>query len=291
MEYKKENNDIDNAQNVVSKNEISFLDIWKIFVRRKWLFIGFFIVVLAAGLAVTFSTSPLYKTSSNLKFSNVFYDENLYRYFPVESDEIGIYAPGMKSTELENSNLDKYALKMRSDEIIGQVIQQLGISSGIKEVNDSITVIQDKGKRVFAVEVTNPDPQAAYNINQKLFEVFVSEINSGKALEAILVNIENEISGIDEELKIISNEKKDLNDFNISSKLFILNNLEEMKYNLEKNKEILEKKVEITKEPGVPDSPFNLDYKKNIFIVVFAAIMLGLIAVYLPELFIRKKDK
>lgn len=270
------------------KNEITFMDILKVFVKRKWLFIGFFIIVLVAGLAVTFSISPLYKTSSNLKFSNIFYDENLYRYFPVESAELGIYAPGMKSTELENSNLDKYAVKMRSDEIISQVIQELGLSLSVKEVNNLITVVQDKGKRVFQVEVSSPNPQMAYDLNKTLFDVFVKEVNSGKTLEDLLNKIELQVNEIKKEISDAKTENDSIKEVDIYSKSLILSNLEEMRYNLKNNKDIIAKKVEITKEPTIPDRPYNLDYKKNIFIAIFAALMVGLIAVYLPEIFTRR---
>lgn len=270
------------------KNEITFKDILKVFVKRKWLFIGFFIIVLVAGLAVTFSISPLYKTSSNLKFSNIFYDENLYRYFPVESAELGIYAPGMKSTELENSNLDKYAVKMRSDEIISQVIQELGLSLSVKEVNSLITVVQDKGKRVFQVEVSSPNPQMAYDLNKTLFDVFVKEVNSGKTLEDLLNKIELQVNEIKKEISDAKTENDSIKEVDIYSKSLILSNLEEMRYNLKNNKDIIAKKVEITKEPTIPDRPYNLDYKKNIFITIFAALMVGLIAVYLPEIFTRR---
>ena len=287
MEKSKNNNDV--IKENTDKNGVAFSEILKIFVRRKWLFISLFIVVMAIGLTVTFSTSPLYKTVSNLKFSNIFYDENLYRYFPAEAEELAIYAPGMKSTELENSNLDKFAQKMRSEDIIKKVAEQLNLPSTVKEINDSITLIQDKGKRIFQIEVSNSDVQTAYNINQKLFEIFISEINSGKTLEALLEKINSSISEINKELAESGSRADVLNNSDVSSKLFILNNLEEMKYNLENNKEIIVKKVEITKEPNKPNSPYNLNYKKNIFIAVFAAIMLSLIAVYLPEIFIRKK--
>lgn len=270
------------------KNEITFMDILKVFVKRKWLFIGFFIIVLVAGLAVTFNTSPLYKTSSNLKFSNIFYDENLYRYFPVESEELGIYAPGMKSTELENSNLDKYAVKMRSDEIISQVIQELGLSLSVKEVNSLITIVQDKGKRIFQVEVSGPNPQMAYDLNKMLFDVFVKEVNSGKTLEDLLNKIDLQVNEIKKEINDAKTENDSIKEVDIYSKSLILSNLEEMRYNLKNNKDIITKKVEITKEPTIPDRPYNLDYKKNIFIAIFAALMVGLIAVYLPEIFTRR---
>lgn len=289
MEDNKKNNHDD--KDFSDKNEITFSEIFRIFLKRKWLFIGFFIVILVAGLAVTFITSPMYKTASTLKFSNVFYDENLYRYFPAEAEEMAIYAPGMKSTELENSNLDKYASRMRTDEIISQVAEKIGNNASVEDINRTITVIQDKGKRVFQVEVAHEDPQTAYNINKSLFDVFSADLNSEESLNILLDKIDLKVDEIKEEIASLDSGNSDNNEIDISSRSVILNNLEEMKYNLENNKDILTKKVEITKEPSIPESPYNLDYKKNIFIVIFAALMVGLIAVYLPEIFIRNRKK
>jgi uncharacterized protein involved in exopolysaccharide biosynthesis len=79
---------------------ISLKDILKTFLRRKWFFIVTLVVILIVGFLLVFLKTPMYKSTSMLKVTEVYYDENLYRYFPEDAESIGIYDPVMKIKDL-----------------------------------------------------------------------------------------------------------------------------------------------------------------------------------------------
>src|SRR4030066_622157 len=87
------------------RNIIKLRDLVSVFIRRKWVFIGFFLVILIVGLLFTFIKIPLYQSYSVLKLKDVYYEENLYKYFPEEARTLGIFAPGMVVEELESEIL------------------------------------------------------------------------------------------------------------------------------------------------------------------------------------------
>ena len=64
-----------------SHMKVELKDAVNIFVRRKWVFIGVFIAVLIAGFLVNFLKAPMYKSSSRIEVSGVYYNDNLYKYF------------------------------------------------------------------------------------------------------------------------------------------------------------------------------------------------------------------
>jgi len=282
-------NEIKNKTIVEKNNEIRLTDLFRIFLYRKWIFTGFFLIVLIIGLLFTFVKAPLYKSNSSIKFSNIIYNDLLYEFFPVEAQKLDIYASGMKSTDIENSVLDKYNKMIKSKEVLNEIIKKVDFSLSEDDLSKAIVVLQDRSKRIFAIEVTYKSAQQSFEINKTLLEVFINQLkeNDKNNIEELLSKIDTKITDINKNLSLTSQNTDNImfqNSYNS-----ILNKLEEIKYNLENNKEAILDKVEVIKEPNKPDEPFNLNYFKNLFIVFFASIAVGLIAVYLPEIF--KRDK
>src|SRR4030066_2240332 len=103
------------------RNIIKLRDLVSVFIRRKWVFIGFFLVILIVGLLFTFIKIPLYQSYSVLKLKDVYYEENLYKYFPEEARSLGIFAPGMIVAELESEILTNTTRAIKDGILLDEV--------------------------------------------------------------------------------------------------------------------------------------------------------------------------
>ena len=255
----------------LGKAAISIKDIWRVFLRRKWVFVGFSLIVIIVGLLFTFLKTPLYSSTSKIEVSGVYYDDNLYKYFPVESESLGIYAPGMRANELEKEVLNRTSIELRGDKFLHEIKEELGLSISKDELYYNISTLIDNYSRTLKIEVISDNPESSFNINDRLINKYVEE-KTEKNLE-----IFNDL------IKKIDKSTED------TEEQVILNSLKEMKYNLENNRDLYINRIEIVEEPTVPSEPFNTNYVRNIIITFFISIIAGLIAVFIPNIFIPLK--
>lgn len=254
------------------KAGISIKDIWRVFLRRKWVFVGFSLIVIIVGLLFTFLKTPLYSSSSKIEVSGVYYDDNLYKYFPVESEVLGIYAPGMRASELEKEVLNRTSIELRGDKFLREIKEELGLSISKDELYHNISTLIDNYSRTLKIEVISDVSEDSFKINDRLINKYVNE-KTEKNLE-----IFNDL------IKKIDKSTED------TEEKVILNNLKEMKYNLKNNKDLYVSRIKIIQEPGTPLEPFNTNYVRNIIITFFISIIAGLIAVFIPNIFIPLKS-
>jgi len=273
------------------RDTVKLKDILMAFNRRRWLFAGFFITVLLVGLLFTFLKTPLYKSSSVLDFESTFYDDNLYKYFPSEAKNLGVYSPEMKVEELEIRNLTDSSRYLESDEVFDAVLKELNIDITKDDLNKAIDIFIDKDNRSLKVVVDYSDPDTSYRINYELINTFIE--NRKRDNLTIIGGLNIEINGKIDEIKekITALDSGDQNslefeaDFNSLNAILI--DLEEIKYNLEYNKDVFTDRIKILLQPVLPGEPFNTEYVKNIVIVIFTAFITGIIAVFIPNIFKR----
>ena len=254
------------------KGGISIKDIWGVFLRRKWVFIGFSLVVIIVGLLFTFLKTPLYSSTSKIEVSGVYYDDNLYKYFPVESETLGIYAPGMGANELEKEVLNRTSIELRGDKFLREIKEELGLSISKDELYYNISTLIDNYSRTLKIEVISDVSEDSFKINDRLINKYVDE-KTEKNLETFNDLMKKIDKGIEE-----------------SEEEIILSNLIEIKYNLENNEDLYVNRIEIVEKPVIPSGPFNTDYIRNIIIIFFISIIAGLIAVFIPNIFIPLKS-
>ena len=115
------------------------------------------------------------------------------------------------------------------------------------------------------------------------------KVDNLKIIEELDLKINSRIDEIEEKINTL--DVSDQNSLEIEAKFNSLNailvDLGEIKYNLEQNKDFLINRVEILKQPELPGEPFNTEYIKNILIIIFTALVVGVIAVFMPEVFKR----
>jgi len=275
------------------QNIIKLKDLVSVFVKKRWLFIGFFLIVLVIGLLFTFIKTPIYKSSSTLKLKDVYYEENLYKYFPKDAQSLGIFAPGMKLEELESSILTDITRDIRDAILLDEVSGKLDFKISKEELKDAISALIDRGNRIIRVIVTYNNAEGSYQINNTLTGTYLENNRNGKSemIEDIILEIDSRIAALQEQYEDTESQNEDVED--IESELDSINNLivdlNEIKYNLENNKEVYINNIEISEEPVIPAEAINIDNFKSILITVFAAIAAGLIAVYIPNVFIPFK--
>lgn len=276
------------------RNIIKLRDLVSVFIRRKWLFVGFFLVILIVGLLFTFIKTPLYQSYSILKLKDVYYEESLYKYFPEEARSLGIFAPGMVVEELESEILTGITREIRDDILLDEVSGKLDFEISKEDLKKVISPLIDRGNRIIRVIVTYNSAEGSYQINNTLINTYLeNNINEkSEIIEDIILEIDGRIAALHEQYGNIKSQTKSADD--IKSELDSINNLtvdlNGIKYNLEKNKEVYINNIEISAEPGIPAEAINVDNFKSILITVFAAVAAGLIAVYIPNIFIPFKE-
>jgi len=282
-------------KNKVSKfrDTVKLRDLVSVFIRRKWAFIGFFLVILITGLLFTFIKTPVYQSSSTLKLKDVYYEENLYKYFPEEARSLGIFAPGMVAEELESEILSSVTEDIRSDILLDEVSGKLDFEVNKEEINQVFDTLVDRGNRIIKVITTYNSAEGSYQINNTLIHTYLEnrKEEKSKMIEDIILEIDDRVAILQQQFKDIESQNEGAE--NIESKLNSINNLmvdlNEIKYNLENNKEVYINNIEISEEPSTPAEAVNVNNFKSILITVFVAVTVGLIAVYIPNVFIPFK--
>ncbi len=272
-----------------SKNSIKIRDLILIFVKRKWFFIIFFMAVLVAGLLFTFIKTPQYETYSVLKLKGVYYDENLYKYFPGEASELGFFAPEMDVKELEGSVLKGIAEGIRDDGLLEEVSGRLDFEISKEELGQIVSILTDSGNKVVRVTTTYDNADEVYQINNTLISVYL-ESNRNKKSEIaddVILEINNKVAALQGkcEESNAGNELSGDTDAGPDSAESIIDDLNKIKYNLESNRETYINNVGMQEEPFIPSEAMNMDILKSLLVAVFAAVAAGLIAVYLPGVF------
>jgi len=263
------------------KETLKIRDLLSIFKKRKWWSIGVFIVILVIGMLFTFIRIPVYETSSFLKFAGVYYDENLYKYYPEEAEALGIFAPGMDIDELESSVLSGISKSFRDDDFLESVVEELDMGMSAEEVENTFNIFLDGGNLVINVVNNYTDSAGAYKINKTLIDTFIESSESSKTdmIDSLIQSIDLQADDIKEQLDAAENE------IYRESEMAILTDLLEIKYNLEKNRDTFIHNIEISTEPSQPAEPVNSGYLKNILLIIFCAAAAGIIAAFIPNIF------
>ncbi len=276
------------------KNIISLKDLVKIFIKKKWLFIGFFLIILIIGLLITFLKTPVFQSQSILKLGDVYYEDNLYKYYPEEAKDLSIFAPGLDIDELKSSTLVGISKGIRSDELLEKVFDKVNIDIEKVELRETLRTFIDRGNKIVKVVITYSDAEDSFLINQTFINTYLSDYIENKAMvfDNLVQDIDLEIQRLEEEIAGAKSENGDdlNNEAHLKSREAILFDLDKIKYNLENNQELYISNIEIIEEPIIPSEPINADYLKNVIIVIFASIVAGLIAVYIPNIFTSLKD-
>ncbi len=271
------------------RDSMSLRDLLRIFLRRKWYFIIFFVAVLTAGLLFTFIKTPQYQSYSVIELKGIYYDENFYKYFPEESGELGVFAPELDTKELEGLLLREIAAGIRDDELLEEVLGSLDFDIDKDVLKQLINPLVDSGNRLVRIITNCDDAVGAYQINNFLVNTYIKNNKDEKSeiIDGLISEIEDRLASLESQYDEVNSEGGSSGDTaaSLDSITAIITDLNKIKYNLDSNRDIYINNVELKEAPSIPSEAVNMNNLKSMLVTIFAALAVGLVAVYLPGIF------
>ena len=263
--------------------EIKLIDLIKVFTRRKWWFIGAFIIIFIAGILFTFLRTPQFSLTSMLVVSSTAPDsyESLMPLFPEKTRVLA----GV-------SNISE-SKKFLSEDLLGEAVKSLEFNMDIDELKDTVFVYTAKGGILNLTTVYN-DAEKTYEINKVLLETYLSkrEYEIKQTYDSLLEEIDLEMSSITAEIEDLSNKSNDENtlvDKEIELKYETYYGLEENRNILIENKDHFIERIVVSKESNISNVYGYFNYKRDIVFSFFLAIAVGLIAAFTANYFKSSK--
>jgi len=302
---------MDEEKKNIKEDEIDLRELFRIFIKRKWWFIGTFIVVLVVGLLFTFLKTQEYTSTSILKVKEDYYLDSISMYFPEEASELKI------------GSLNDVSIELKLSKTLNNIIRALDYDIDKDDLDKTIGISIDEEKEILTLATTYNDPEIAYKINKTLLDIYKREKNSefNEAYDRLLQKIEaglidtqkkiEELSGRAEEyiigfnVKLLNEIEKSGSDIPFSGSdytspeiagklnhnLTVYNDLEKINCIITENKELFVNKIEVIENPEISDVVAEANYIRNVLITIFLAIIMGFIVVFLANYFISLKKR
>ncbi|MBA7480091.1 hypothetical protein ES707_15537 [subsurface metagenome] len=294
----------------VKEDEIDLRELFRIFIKRKWWFIGTFVIVLIAGLLFTFLNTPEYSSTSMVKISEDYPLDFIREYFPQEASKLKI------------GSLNDVATELRLSATLNETAKALNYDIDKDDLSNAINISIDKEKEILTITTTYSDPEIAYKINKTLLDVYKREKNLelNKAYDRLTQKIEAKLLDVQEEIDELSDKAEEyiigfnvklLNEIEKSGSdipfsganytspeiagklnytLSVYNDLENINYILTENKELFVNKIEVIEEPEISDIEADAGYGRNIAISIFLALIVGVMTAFVANYFITSKS-
>lgn len=265
-------------------DEFELRNLVRIFLNKKWWFIGTFIVILVGGILFSLLRTPQYGLSSRLLVESIARDryEILMEYFPEKTDKL-----------ISINNLTEEE-KLKSDELLEEVLDNLDYPS-LTELKDSIYISVEKGG-VLVITTVNKEREKTYDINKTLLELYGTKRNTeiNQYYDDLLESVEGEISSIQGEIEDLSEEAGEddaLAGEKIELRYETYYNLEESRDLLIENKDFFTNRIKVSIEPELNNVYSYYNIKRDLVFSLFAAIALGIIAAFAANYFQSLKRK
>jgi hypothetical protein len=258
--------------------EVRLIDLIRVLIRRKWWFLGTFIIILVGGILFSILRVPQYNLTSTLLISSVTPDsyESLTQLFPE------------KTGELINVNHITEQEKILSEDFLAEAKGKLDFNMDINELKDNMYIYTSRDGILKLTTVYN-DPEKTYEINKTLLETYINNRNNeiNLAYGNLLSEIEHKISDISAEIEDLSDDSGDngLVENEIELKHETLYALEESKNILIENKDYFVERISISESPDISNIYGYFNYKRDIAFSFFASVAIGLIAAFAANYF------
>jgi capsular polysaccharide biosynthesis protein len=278
-----ENNVTENLDNV---DEISFEDIWAIFVRRWFIILLCTITAVVAGYFYYDSIVPLYRSTSTL-LVQVPGGSSASTYL----DPMGNYSASEKWART-------YAEMIKGDPILKEVTSQINYPTfTVADIKSSLAVSVMPDTMLLKVSYDYEKPAYAKKVVDTVNNVFIKKINEmyESSLEEGGKKLQDQINTIDEEIGGL-NKQQMSPDATIETKKRLLDYID-AKYKLRaylidelQKQELMEKQlaptIKVYQEGTKSDIPIN----KNFMLILAICLVLGLFIGVLLAFFIEYLD-
>ncbi|MCK5847592.1 MAG: hypothetical protein KAH01_00170 [Caldisericia bacterium] len=273
-------------ENLNSVDEISFEDIWEIFVRRWFIILICTITAVVAGYFYYDSIIPLYRSTSTL-LVQVPGGSSTSTYL----DPMGNYSASEKWART-------YAEMIKGDPVLKEVTSQINYPTfTVADIKNTLSVSVMPDTMLLKVSYDYEKPAYAKKVVDTVNNVFISKTNEmyESSLEEGGKKLQDQLNTIDEEIKNLSKQQMSENE-SIERKKMILNDIE-ARYKIRaylldelQKKELQEKQlaptIKVYQEGTKTDVPIN----KNFMLILAICLVLGLFIGVLLAFFIEYLD-
>ncbi|MHB8277830.1 MAG: hypothetical protein ACYDIA_09285 [Candidatus Humimicrobiaceae bacterium] len=320
---KNDNLDIKNNDDVMI---LDFKDVAKVFKKRRWWFIGVFIIILVISLLLSFnfSRNSQFGVKSKLSISstNIDYQNLISLSFPEDSDKLWLVST--ENLRIISKYIDRINDEIKSEPIINELNKSLGFNLNNGELKKQIrvdTIIGDENNIVLTTYSNNLN--TAKRMNEILIRIYTNDkTNEFNAVyNELLQKVEKKLSIDQIELQKLSKESEDYvynsnkklledvskstssdkiinfspssyiplelqNRINITTKEY--NSVLSIKNNLIENKTLYINRISVQ---NLSDIEINSFIPRNIIISFLVSLFTGIIAVYIVNFVcvVRKK--
>jgi hypothetical protein len=187
-------------KNTHPEDTIDFKTLFRLFLKRKWWFIGTVIFVLAAGIFYVFSKPVIYEARFNFKLNDDYVEDEYLQYRDIQ--------------EIYNRNqavfigIKEIPLILKTD-LIFKTLDELEDVDDYKNVLSAnvVSIDLDDDSSMFVLRVKDEDKQLAAEIGLKLIESLGIKI-----MENDKEIFDNTLDLINRDIKTLESETKDFED-------------------------------------------------------------------------------
>jgi uncharacterized protein involved in exopolysaccharide biosynthesis len=214
--------------------ELTFSDIIRIFKRRKWLFVGIFITtVLITLVYLFFFATPTYKAEQIVEYKKSSGSSISF------GDASGLAALAGLSSSTGDTGLDNEIQKMKSDAVLGKVVDELNLVQKaeenknwfakirgieytkrgfIKSIKDKITIETVENTSMLSISYESSDPTQAASIVSLTYDYYTQFVkeNYFKDTEKYLTQLQNVFDDVSRQYDQVN---KELLDFQTKNKI------------------------------------------------------------------------
>jgi len=304
---------------------VDIKNILGVFKKRKWWFAGAFLAILFIGLIFTLFVARDYQYRSstvmtlptdNLKFQKIISDE-----YPQEASNLWLIKEGKATNGYFNHYFTAIPLEINSEELLNDVIYNLDMDINLKHLKRLVLTEYGGNESFFIINTFYRNPEDAKKINETVIDTYAEQKEESfrKVYNELIGKVEGEIYTLEEDLSMLSLEaegyaisfnKELIENLIVEDNIIIelkstgflppeleneigritgrYNYLRDILDNLVNNEKLYTSSIEIVSDTRVDE---NFTYFRNIILSIIAALVLGIVFIYIIDFIISIKNR
>ncbi len=304
---------------------IDIKNILVIFRKRIWWFVGAFLIILIAGLIFNIFVARdfQYRASSvmTIPTDNLKYQRRISEEYPQESSDLWLIKEGKATNGYFNHYFTAIPLEINSEEFLNVVISNLDIDINLEHLKRLLLIEYGGNESFFTINTFYRNPEDAKKINETIIDTFTYQKEKSFKIiyDELIDKVKGEIAILEKDLSELSTEAEEyainfnkqlIKNLNVENNITIelkstgfispeleseiriisgrTNFLKEILDSLVKNEELYTNSIEYVAETSVDE---NFTHFRNILLSVIAALVIGIIFVYIIDFIISNKRR
>jgi len=304
---------------------VDMKNILGVFKKRKWWFVGSFLVILFIGLIFNFFIARDYQyrastvvtlLTDNLKFQKIISDE-----YPQEANSLWLIKEGKATNSYFNYHFRAIPLEINSEELLNDVVCNLDMNISLSHLKRLVLTEHKGNEHFFIINTFYSNPEDAKKINETVIDTYTGQKEKifRKIYDELVSEVEEEIFILEEDLSELSLEaeryaisfnKKLIENLSVEDSITIelkstgflppeleneieritgrYNYLRDILDNLVNNEKLYTSSIEIGADTRVDE---NFTYFRNILLSVAAALVISIVFIYIIDFIISIKNR